>query len=35
MAVQSLSFLNINFDEPMVMCIQDDIMRFNRKQKKF
>ena len=34
MAVQSLSFLNIIFDtEPMVICIQEDIMRFNRKQK--
>ena len=34
MAVQILSFLNIIFDlEPMVICIQEDIMRFNRKQK--
>ena len=34
-AVQSLSFLNISFDsEPMLICIQEDIMRFNRKQKK-
>ena len=33
-AVQSLSFLNIFFDsETMVICIQEDIMRFNRKQK--
>ena len=33
-AVQSLSFLNIIFDsEPMVICIQEDIKRFNRKQK--
>ena len=33
-AVQGLSFLNISFDsEPMVICIQEDIMRFNRKQK--
>ena len=33
MAVQSLSFLNIIFDsEPMVVCIQEHIMCFNRKQ---
>ena len=33
-AVQSLSFLNIIFDsETMVICIQEDILRFNRKQK--
>ena len=33
-AVQSLSFLNIIFNwETMVICIQEDIMRFNRKQK--
>ena len=33
-AVQSLSFLNLIFDsETMVICIQEDIMRFNRKQK--
>ena len=33
-AVQNLSFLNLFFDsEPMVICIQEDIMRFNRKQK--
>ena len=33
-AVQSLSFLNIIFDSgPMVICIQEDIMCFNRKQK--
>ena len=32
-AVQSLSFLNIGFDsEPMVICIQKDIMRFNRER---
>ena len=33
-AVQSLSFFNIIFDsETMVICIQEDIVRFNRKQK--
>ena len=33
-AVQILSFLNIIFDSgPMMIYIQEDIMRFNRKQK--
>ena len=33
-AIQSLSFLNISFDsETMMLCIQEDRRRFNRKQK--